>query len=387
MNARKKPNKGRFATRAIHSGHRPDSETGAVVPPIQLATTYTYDGINQPKEFAYTRYANPTRAALEKSLASLEEAELAFCFASGIAAGDSILRLLQPNDHVVLGGLVYGGMFKLLKKVYGPKMGIQFSVADLSDPKGIEKAMLAETRILWMESPTNPMLEVVDLKKAAVLAKEAGCVSVVDNTFATPYLQRPLESGIDVVMHSSTKYLGGHSDVLGGVVLTNSSQLGEYIQTIQRAAGAVPGPFDCYTVFRGVKTLALRVERHSQNAMAVAEMLEAHPNVLKVNYPGLASHPMHKVAASQMKAFGGMLSFHIKGGKAAAEKFFSSLELLIFAESLGAVESIISYPPTMSHGILDGTEWEMPDDLIRVSVGLEDIKDLLEDLSQALDSL
>ncbi len=383
----------KFSTRAIHAGQKPDERTGAVAMPITLSTNYLQDGIGEPRGYEYIRTNNPTREALEICIASLEEAEHGFAFASGIAGIDAVFRLLKPGDEVILCGIVYGGTIKLLEQIYA-QYGIGHTIAgntaggfELSD---LERAITPKTKMVWLESPANPYFNIVDLKKAGELDKSAGALAVADNTVATPYLQNPLNLGIDISLHSATKYLGGHSDVLGGLVAVNSDELAERIKLAQSAAGAVLSPFDSYMVLRGIKTLGVRVEQISKNAKEIAEFLESHKNVSAVNYAGLKSHPGHKTAKSQMRGFGGLMSFVLKGAAskeraAAAKKLAKNLELAVFSESLGAVETIISHPATMSHYILGGTSHEIDGGLLRLSVGLEDPSDITADLAQALD--
>jgi cystathionine gamma-synthase len=374
----------RFETRAIHAGQEPDARTGAVVVPIYATSTYAQDGVGQHRGYEYSRTGNPTRAALETAVASLEGARFGYAFASGMAAEDAVLRSLRVGDHVVLGDDAYGGTFRLIDKVL-TRGGVEWSAADLTDPAAVGRAMTDRTRIVWVETPTNPLLNVVDLAAVAAVTHEAGARLVVDNTFATPYLQRPLEHGADLVVHSSTKYLGGHSDVVGGFVATDDEELGADVAFVQNAAGGVPSPFDCFLVLRGLKTLAVRMDRHEQSARRVVEMLSAHPAVASVRWPGLASHPGHEVAARQMAGFGGMASFRLAGGRAVAEKVASSTRLWTLAESLGAVESLIEHPGVMTHASVAGSPLEVPDDLLRLSVGLEAVDDLVEDLEAALD--
>ena len=375
-----------FATRCVHGAGEPDPATGAVVPPIHLATTFAQDGVGGHKGFEYARSGNPTRAALETHLAVLEGAAHGFAFASGLAAEDALLRLLVPGDHLLLPDDAYGGTYRLAVRVHQPA-GLSVSTADLSDTDAIEAAWRPTTRMVWIETPTNPLLRIVDIAAVAAMAHERGAFVVVDNTFATPALQQPLALGADVVVHSSTKYLGGHSDVVGGFVATNDGEVAGQIGFLQNAAGAVPSPFDCYLVHRGARTLALRMERHCANAEAVARLLLAHPSVLRVRWPGLPDHPGHEVAAAQMSGFGGMVSFHLAGGEGAAVEVCRRTRVFTLAESLGAVESLIEHPGRMTHASTTGTTNEVPGDLVRLSVGIEDPADLVADLTQALDSL
>ncbi len=372
-----------FETRAVHAGQEPDEATGAITVPIHLATTYVQSAPGRHSGYEYSRTSNPTRAALERSVAALEGARHGLAFASGMAAEDALVGLLRPGDHVVMGNDAYGGTFRLITRVYGER-GIEWTAADLTDPGALAAALRPETRQLWLETPTNPMLTVVDVAAAAGAAHAAGADLVVDNTFATPYLQNPLALGADAVVHSSTKYLGGHSDVVGGFIATNDDGLAERLAFVQNAAGAVPGPFDCYLLLRGVKTLGVRMDRHCDNAAAVAEFLKDHPAVARVLYPGLPEHPGHEVAARQMRGFGGMVSCILRGGAAAAAAAVSATRLFRLAESLGAVESLIEQPSTMTHLSVAGSPLSVDPGLIRLSVGIESIDDLLADLAQAL---
>ena len=372
-----------FETRAVHVGQEPDETTGAITVPIHLATTFVQSAPGQHRGYEYSRTSNPTRAALERSVAGLEGARHGFAFASGMAAEDALVGLLRPGDHVVLGLDAYGGTFRLIARIYG-EWGIEWSTVDLTDPAALAAAIRPETRQVWVETPTNPMLAVVDIAAVAETAHAAGAAVIVDNTFATPYLQNPLGLGADVVVHSSTKYLGGHSDVVGGVIAVNDDELAEQLAFVQNAAGAVPSPFDCYLLLRGIKTLGVRMDRHCDNARTVAEHLEAHPAVARVLYPGLPDHPGHDVAARQMSDFGGMVSCILGGGEAAAVAAVSSTRVFQLAESLGAVESLIEQPSTMTHLSVADSPLAVDPGLIRLSVGIETIDDLLADLDQAL---
>ena len=372
-----------FETRAVHASQAPDESTGAITVPIHLATTFVQSAPGQHKGYEYARTSNPTRAALEGSVASLEGARHGLAFASGMAAEDALVGLLRPGDHVVLGLDAYGGTFRLIARVYGER-GIEWTAADLTDPDALAAALRPETRQVWVETPTNPMLSIVDIAAAGEAARSVGALLVVDNTFATPYLQNPLALGADVTVHSSTKYLGGHSDVVGGFVAVDDDELAERLAFVQNAAGAVPGPFDCYLLLRGIKTLAVRMDRHCTNAAAVAEFLADHPAVARVLYPGLADHPGHDVAARQMSGFGGMVSCILAGGEAAAVAAVSSTRVFRLAESLGAVESLIEQPSTMTHLSVADSPLAVDPGLIRLSVGIESIDDLLADLDQAL---
>lgn len=375
-----------FETRAIHAGQDADAATGAVVVPIHLATTFAQDAVGKHSGFEYGRSGNPTRAALEACVASLEGAERGLAFASGMAAEDAVLRaLVGPGDHVVIPHDAYGGTFRLVSKVLAPT-GVGWSSAALASTDALRSVWTDATKVVWVETPTNPTLGIVDIAAVAEVAHERGAVLVVDNTFATPYLQRPLELGANVVVHSSTKYLGGHSDVVGGFVAVANGELGERIGFLQNAVGGVPGPFDCYLVLRGIKTLGVRMDRHCTNALAIAEMLDAHPAVARVLYPGLASHPGHEVAARQMRGFGGMVSFLAAGGEDAALELVASTKVFTLAESLGAVESLIEHPARMTHASAEGSPLAVDPALVRLSVGIETLDDLLADLDQALPS-
>ncbi|MCH1514428.1 MAG: cystathionine gamma-synthase [Acidimicrobiales bacterium] len=373
-----------FETRAIRAGQPHDSRTGGVVTPIALSTTFAQDAVGQPKfGYEYARTGNPTRHAYETCLASLECAQHGFAFSSGMAAEDSLLRFLQPGDKIILGNDAYGGSFRLIDKIYG-RNKISNEAIDLSDPNSIKEAWTSETKIVWLETPTNPLLNVVDIQKISNITHELGGLLIVDNTFATPYLQKPISLGADAVVHSATKYLGGHSDVVGGFVATNNEKLVEHLSFTQNAVGAVPSPFDCYLVLRGIKTLAVRMDRHCENAKAIVSLLSEHAKVKQVFYPGLESNKGHEIAKNQMMNFGGMVSFTVSGGLAMAEKVSASTKVFTLAESLGAVESLIEHPGIMTHASVAGSALEVPEDLIRISVGIESIEDLLEDLEQAL---
>ncbi|MDT8911468.1 cystathionine gamma-synthase [Amycolatopsis sp. PS_44_ISF1] len=375
-----------FETRAIHAGQEPDPRTGAVIVPIYQTSTYAQDGVGGTREgdYEYSRTANPTRTALEQALAALEGARHTLAFASGMAASDAVLRtVLRPGDHLVLGNDAYGGTFRLIDKVLS-LWGIEHTVADLSKIDQVRAAIRPETKLIWCESPTNPLLGVADIAALAGVAHEAGARLVVDNTFATPYLQTPLALGADIVLHSTTKYLGGHSDVVGGAVVTNEDELREQLFYLRNAAGAVPGPFDAWLTLRGIKTLALRMERHSDNAERIVQALTKHPKVAKVYYPGLPEHPGHEAAAKQMRRFGGMVSFRHVDGEEAALEVASRTKLFILAESLGGIESLIEHPGRMTHASTAGSTLQVPADLLRLSVGIEDGRDLVADLNAAL---
>ena len=372
-----------FETRAVHAGQDPDRVTGAVVPPVSLSTTFAQEEVGHHKGFEYSRSGNPTRAALEACLASLEGAATGLAFSSGLAAEDAILRTLSPGDHVIFPNDAYGGTFRLIDRLWGP-LGVAHTPVDLSSTDQIRQAWRDETRMVWVETPSNPLLSIVDIAAVAELAHDRGAVLVVDNTFATPYLQQPISLGADVVVHSATKYLGGHSDVVGGLLAVDDEDLAGRLAFLQNAAGAVPGPWDCYLVLRGIKTLALRMERHCSNAEAVVGLLAGHPAVRSVRYPGLADHPGHEIAARQMRRFGGMVSFVLAGGEAAALEVARSTSLFTLAESLGAVESLIEHPHRMTHASAAGSPLQVEAGLLRLSVGIETIDDLLYDLEAAL---
>ncbi|HXD80029.1 MAG TPA: cystathionine gamma-synthase [Candidatus Acidoferrum sp.] len=374
-----------FATRALHIGQGPDPATGAVVQPIHLATTFAQQGVGKHQGFEYSRSGNPTRSALEECLAGLENARHGLAFASGLAAETTALLLLNPGDHVLYMEDVYGGTYRLFDKVL-KRYGLDFTAVDASDLDAVERAISPATRVLWLESPTNPLLRVVDIDAVSEVAHSRGAMVFVDNTFATPYLQQPLRLGADLVVHSSTKYIGGHSDVVGGAIMTNNDELEQRLRFHQNAVGAVPSPFDCWLLLRGIKTLALRVERHCSNAMEVAAALEKNRAVKHVHYPGLPSHPGHAVAARQMRMFGGMVSFEV-ADEAAAMRTLERLKLFALAESLGAVESLAEHPARMTHASMPDSERNragVGNGLIRLSVGVEDVADLIADLESAL---
>ncbi|MFF5129128.1 cystathionine gamma-synthase [Streptomyces syringium] len=374
-----------FETLAIHAGQEPDPVTGAVVPPIYQVSTYKQDGVGGLRGgYEYSRSGNPTRTALEENLAALEGGTRGLAFASGLAAEDCLLRtLLAPGDHVVIPNDAYGGTFRLFAKVVS-RWGVEWSVADSSSPEAVRAAIRPETKIVWVETPSNPLLGITDIAAVATVAHEAGAKLVVDNTFASPYLQQPLALGADVVVHSTTKYMGGHSDVVGGALITADAGLGEELAYHQNAMGAVAGPFDSWLTMRGIKTLAVRMDRHTANAERVVELLLAHPKVTQVYYPGLPEHPLHEVAAKQMRAFGGMVSFRVAGGEEAAVEVCNRTKLFTLGESLGGVESLIEHPGRMTHASVAGSALEVPADLVRASVGIESADDLLADLTQAL---
>lgn len=373
------------ATRAIHAGYRPDPATGAVNVPIYASSTFAQDGVGGLRGgFEYARTGNPTRAALEASLAAVEEGAFARAFSSGMAATDCALRaMLRPGDHVVIPDDAYGGTFRLIDKVF-TRWDVQYTPVRLADLDAVGATITPRTRLIWVETPTNPLLSIADITAIAELGTDRSAKVLVDNTFASPALQQPLRLGADVVLHSTTKYIGGHSDVVGGALVTNDEELDEEFAFLQNGAGAVPGPFDAYLTMRGLKTLVLRMQRHSENACAVAEFLADHPSVSSVLYPGLPSHPGHEIAARQMRGFGGMVSVRMRAGRRAAQDLCAKTRVFILAESLGGVESLIEHPSAMTHASTAGSQLEVPDDLVRLSVGIEDIADLLGDLEQAL---
>jgi cystathionine gamma-synthase len=376
---------GGFTTRAIHAGQEPDPLTGAVNVPVHLSTTFKQDGVGGLRGgYEYSRSANPTRTALQEALAALEQGTHGMAFASGLAAEDTLLRTVcAPGSHVVLGGDAYGGTFRLISRV-ASRWGVEHTPADLNDLDDLPAVMRPTTRVIWCETPTNPLLNIADIARLAEFAHEHGALLVVDNTFASPYLQQPLTLGADVVVHSTTKYLGGHSDVVGGALVTSDDELGDQLAYHQNAMGAVAGPFDAWLVLRGIKTLGVRMDRHQANAARMAEFLLGRPDVSSVLYPGLPDHPGHEIAARQMSGFGGMLSFRLTGGEEQALKVCERARLFILAESLGGVESLIEHPGRMTHASAAGSPLEVPGDLVRLSVGIEDADDLLADLEQAL---
>ncbi len=372
-------------TRALHAGQEPDAETGAITVPIYQTSTYAQDAVGQDRGYEYSRTGNPTRTALETCVAALEGARHGFAFASGMAAEDAVLRRLRPGDHLILGNDAYGGTYRLIARVLAP-VGIEFSTVDLTDLDAVASSWRDETRLVWLESPTNPLLTVVDIGAIAEIAHRRDGLCVVDNTFATPYLQQPLALGADVVVHSTTKYLGGHSDVVGGFAAVDDDDLAQSLAFLQNAVGAVPGPLDCYLTLRGIRTLGVRMQRHCENAAAIVELLQAHPAVERVLYPGLPDHPGHDVAVKQMSGFGGMVSFLVAGGEEAAIAVAGATELFTLAESLGAVESLIEHPAVMTHASAAGSDLEVDPSLVRLSVGIETIDDLRADLARALDT-
>lgn len=374
-----------FATRAIHAGQDPDPATGATIVPIYQTSTYTQQGIGQHKGYEYARTGNPTRTALETCLASLEGAKYGLCFSSGLGASNTVMNLLSSGDHIVCADDVYGGTYRLFELVL-KRYGLTFSWVDMTDPANVAAAVRSNTKMIWIETPTNPLLRLVDVAAISEIGRKHKLLTVVDNTFASPYLQQPLALGADIVLHSTTKYLGGHSDAVGGAVLTSNDEAHDKLKYHQNAVGAVPGPMDCFLVLRGVKTLAVRMRQHCENAMRIAEFLARNSAVERVVYPGLASHPQHALARRQMRDFGGMVSFVIKGGEAAARKFAGRTKLFSLAESLGGVESLIGHPATMTHASIPVAQREargITGGLLRLSVGIEDADDLVADLEQA----
>jgi cystathionine gamma-synthase/cystathionine gamma-lyase len=386
----------KFSTRAIHVGQEADPATGATIVPIYQTSTYTQEAVGVHKGFDYSRTVNPTRVALEKQLASLEGAEYGYAFASGMAATAAVLNLLSAGDHAIVTDDLYGGTYRLFTRVL-ERYGVQFTYVDMSHLGAVQAAIRPNTKLLWIETPTNPLLKLIDiraLREAQDALRQAqddrGIVVAVDNTFATPYFQQPLELGADVVVHSTTKYIGGHSDVIGGVAITNDAAIAEVIKFHQNAVGGVPSPHDAWLTMRGAKTLALRMRAHEENALAVAEFLQTHPEVARVYYPGLASHPQHELAKRQMSGFGGMVSFVLNGPESRALDFANRLRYFSLAESLGGVESLICHPARMTHGSIPKEDRErrgVTDGLLRLSVGIEDVEDLLDDLSQALSAV
>lgn len=381
--------KTKFETKAIHVGQPPDGTTGAIMTPITLSTTYVQESPGVHKGYDYSRADNPTREAYERCLASLEGAKYGYAFGSGCAATTTIIMMLKAGDHVVCSDDVYGGTFRLFDKVIQDK-GIQFDYVDLTNIDLLKSKIKANTKMIWIETPTNPLLKVIDIKKVTALANAKSIWTVVDNTFMSPYFQNPISLGATMAYHSTTKYIGGHSDVIGGFVATNDSDVAEKLKFLQKSIGAVPSPFDCYLAMRSLKTLAVRMQAHAKNAMAIAEFLEKHPKVQKVIYPGLKSHPQHEVARSQMSGFGGMMSFYIKGGLAEARTFLENVKIFALAESLGGVESLIEHPGIMTHASVpleNRKALGIDDTLIRLSVGIENEQDLIDDLKAAFDKV
>ncbi len=375
-----------FETKAIHAGQEPDIATGATITPIYQTSTYTHDGLGKHKGYDYSRADNPTRHTLEVALASLENGKHGLCFASGLAATSTVLFMLKAGDEVVTGDDLYGGTVRLFDRVFS-SFNIKFTYVDGTNPKNFESAITAKTKLIWLETPTNPLLRLTDIKEVSKIARSKKVIMAVDNTFASPYFQKPLDLGADLVVHSTTKYLGGHSDVVGGAIITSNDDLFQKLKFYQKSVGAVPGPFDSWLVLRGIKTLGVRMRKHEENAMKIAEFLEKHPKVKKVNYPGLKSHSQHELAKKQMSGFGGMISFEVNGGKDLVKKIVESTKLFALAESLGGVESLIGHPVTMTHAEVPQEHKDklgITESLIRISVGIEDSKDLIEDLKQAL---
>ena len=379
----------RFATKAIHSGQEPDPATGSVTVPVYLTSTFMQPSPGREGKYVYSRTANPTRDALEESLAALEEGKVGLAFSSGLAATTTVLMLLQKGDHVVAGDDVYGGTFRLFDQVL-KNYGLQFTFVDPRIPDKVEKAVRKNTKMIWIETPTNPLMRVIDIRAISKISRKSKSLLVVDNTFASPYLQNPLKHGADISVHSTTKYLGGHSDLIGGAAITASSEVGKRLKFLQNAVGAVPGPLDCWLVLRGIKTLPVRMDRHSSNAKQISEYLQKQPQVERVYYPGLSDHPQRDVIKRQMRGHGGMLSFDLKGGFAKCEKLLKNLRVFTLAESLGGVESLIEHPASMTHSSIPQKrriEKGITDKLIRVSVGIEDVEDLLEDLQRGFKAL
>jgi len=376
-----------FATRGIHAGQQPDPTTGAIMTPIYQTSTYVQAGPGEHQGFEYSRTHNPTRFAYEDCIASLESGVRGFAFASGMAATSTILELLDTGDHVVASDDLYGGTFRLFHRVRERSAGLKFDFVDMSDPASVEQAIRPETKMIWVETPTNPMLKLADLEAIAKIAKAKGILAICDNTFASPWAQRPLEYGFDMVVHSATKYIAGHSDMVGGVAVVRDEELGERMAFLQNSVGAVQGPFDSFIALRSLKTLALRMERHNSNALQVAEFLEKHSGIETVIYPGLVSHPQHDLARRQMKGGGGIISVRIKGGLEGTKRFLKRLEIFALAESLGGVESMINHPAIMTHASVppeNRAKLGITDDLVRLSVGVEDIEDLIADIETAL---
>jgi cystathionine gamma-synthase len=372
-----------FATRAIHVGQEPDPTTGAVIVPIYQTSTYAQSEVGVHQGYEYSRTDNPTRTALQSCLDSLEHGTHALAFASGLGASTTVMLMLQAGDHVICGDDVYGGTYRLFQRVMADK-GLTFDFVDMADLAQVEAAMTPQTRMIWLETPTNPLLKLADIGAIVQIAKRRQILTLVDNTFASPYGQRPLELGADLVLHSTTKYIGGHSDVVGGALVMRDDQLYDRLKFLQNAAGAVPGPFDSWLVLRGAKTLALRMREHAQNALAIAQHLEGKPEIARVIYPGLPSHPQHELAARQMHSFGGMISLIMRDGERAAKDFARRTKLFTLAESLGGIESLIEVPAAMTHMSVVGSKLEVPGGLVRLSVGIEDVADLRADLDQAI---
>ena len=378
----------KFGTKAIHAGVHPDESTGAIMTPIYQTSTYVQDGVGNHKGYEYSRTLNPTRHALEKNIAAIENGKYGACFGSGLAAIDCVIKMLNPGDEVISTNDLYGGSYRLFNTIFG-KYGIKFHYVSMANPANVEALVNENTKLIWVETPTNPMMNIIDIEAMAKIAKKANAWLCVDNTFATPYLQNPLDLGADIIMHSVTKYLGGHSDVVMGALVTSDDAIAKEMYRIQNSSGAVCGPMDAFLVLRGIKTLHLRVQRHCENGVVVANFLTTHPKVDKVYWPGFESHPNHEVAKKQMRGYGGMISFTLKGNKIEdAHKILKEVKIFVLAESLGGVESLIGHPVTMTHASIPKEEREktgVVDSLIRLSVGVEDVEDLIEDLKQALD--
>lgn len=376
----------RFSTKAIRLGQQPDPHNGSIVVPVYQSVNFKFQEVGKIPEFEYSRTGNPTRTAFEQCLASLEEADYGLAFGSGMAAIDALLSILRPGDHVVSSEHIYGGTFRLFEKVYRPR-GIEFTYVETTSTEAFAQAIRPNTKIVWIETPANPLLQLVDVRAVAEIAHAGGAILAADNTFASPYFQRPLTQGADIIAHSTTKFISGHSDVIGGAVVTHNKELFEAVKFYQNNAGAIPGPWDCWLSLRGLKTLAVRMRQHAANAQAVAEFLQDHPQVAETIYPGLPTHPQHDLAKRQMDGFGAVVTFRLKSGLEQVRSFVKPLQIFLFAESLGGVESLVSHPATMSHAPLTPEERAksgITDGTIRLSVGIEDIEDLLEDLDRAL---
>lgn len=377
----------KFETRCVRAGLRPDPTTGAIVPPIYQTATYTLPEVGESRGFDYTRSSNPTRQMLEENLAALDGGRYGVCYASGMSAVDAVFRFFDPGDHVVSSDDVYGGVSRLFNRILS-RYGLEFTYVDSSDPDNVREAIRPNTKIVWVETPTNPLLKVTDLEAVAKIAKEKGVLFGVDSTFATPALLRPLEFGADIVMHSTTKYISGHNQIIGGAVIVDRDDLRDHLKFIQKSVGAVPSPFDCWLTQLGIKTLPLRMQRHSENARRIAQYLQDHPKVTKLRYPGLPSHPQHEIAARQMSDFSGMITFELTGGIPAGKALLNACEMIALAESLGAVETMITHPATMTHAEVPKAERDargLTDGLVRLSVGIENVEDILADLSRALE--
>jgi cystathionine beta-lyase/cystathionine gamma-synthase len=372
-----------FETRAIHAGQDPDPTTGSVNVPVYLTSTYVQPKLGQHKGYEYSRTGNPTRTALEQCMASLEEGKYGLAFASGMGAETTIMYLFAPGDHIVVSNDVYGGTYRLFERVLA-QYGLQFSYIDMTDPAAVSEHLRDNTRAIWLETPSNPLMKLIDIAAVSAIAKERGIKVIVDNTFASPYGQQPLKLGADIVVHSTTKYLGGHSDVVGGLVVTSDDADYEKLAYLQNAVGAVPGPLDCYLALRGIKTLGIRMRAHEANPMPIARYLEQHPSVTWLRYPGLPSHPQHDLAGKQMRCFGGMISFRVKGGIEQARCIVERTRLFALAESLGGVESLIEHPGIMTHASVANSPLAVPDDLVRLSVGIENAEDLIRDIATAM---